>query len=238
MTNQHDYRHYLLDITQSIAKIQKYTGNFDCEQFVNNELIYDSTVFNLQIIGEATLNLPKEIQQKYPEVEWKDLAGLRNLIAHGYYKLKPQIIWNIIQTDLPVLQSQIDKIIELENPNPPLITAPPKSTSKSIYPKQRERAEQIIPIAQRLLKALEDNQLKIPFTIHKIAEIHLDNYQIKLTQSEQTLIIKNQADQILIKSTLIEGKQQLEFANGLEDKELNKWKNIEQSLERQLPKPQ
>ena len=87
MTNQHDYRDYLFDLNRSIAKIQKYTFNLDREQFVNNELIYDSTIFNLQIIGEATLNLPKEILQKYPQINWKDIAGLRNLIAHGYYKL-------------------------------------------------------------------------------------------------------------------------------------------------------
>ncbi len=76
MTNPHDYRDYLLDINRSIAKIQKYTFNLDREQFVNNELIYDSTIFNLQIIGEATLNLPKEILQKYPAINWKDIAGL------------------------------------------------------------------------------------------------------------------------------------------------------------------
>ena len=235
MTNPHDYRDYLLDINRSIAKIQKYTFNLDREQFVNNELIYDSTIFNLQIIGEATLNLPKEILQKYPEINWKDIAGLRNLIAHGYYKLNPQIIWNIVHNDLPILQPQIDKIIARENQNAPPITVPSKSTSKSIYPKQRERAEQIIPIAQLLLQALENNQLNIPFTINNFSEINLQNYQIKLTHSQQTLIIKNQADRLLIKATLIEGQPQLEFANGIEERELNKWKNIAQTLERQSP---
>ena len=66
-------------------------------------------------------------------------------------------------------------------------------------------------------------------------EINLQNYQIKLTHSQQTLIIKNQADHLLIKATLIEGQPQLEFANGIEERELNKWKNIAQTLERQSP---
>ena len=75
-----DYRDYLADIEKSINKIQKYTSNCNQSQFIENELIYDTTVFNLQIIGEASLNIPDPIKenkawkQSLPDAEYQSLA--------------------------------------------------------------------------------------------------------------------------------------------------------------------
>lgn len=223
-----DYRDYLKDIIDSINLIQSSSTNYDYARFINDKVLYSSCLFNLQIIGEATLNIPDRIKEKYPQVEWRDIGGLRNLIAHGYYKLKPKLIWNIVKNELPTFGSQIQKIIELEKSQNTRLT----ETSKSIYPKQRERAEKIIPIVRRLVESLNEQNLEQQLEIKNIKELALQDYQVRFEQNELTLIIKNKADKILIKSTLKDGEERLDFAGGLENKDFDKWQTIEQEFKK------
>ncbi len=102
---------YLTDILQSIRKIERYTTSMSYEQLVNDELTFDAVVHNLQIIGEAVKNIPLEIRDRYPQVEWRKIAGLRDIIAHAYFTIDDQIVWDIVQNKLGSLRQDIEQIL-------------------------------------------------------------------------------------------------------------------------------
>jgi len=79
------YELYLNDIIEAIGRIEEYTVNFSSTEFAENKLVLDAVVRNLEIIGEAVKMLPNEIKKKHPEVEWRKIAGLRDVIAHEYF---------------------------------------------------------------------------------------------------------------------------------------------------------
>lgn len=73
-------------------------------------------ILAIQIIGEATNKIPKDLQNKYPHISWKSIKGMRNLIAHEYFGVNLKIIWNSIQNDLPILKPVIEDILKNLNP--------------------------------------------------------------------------------------------------------------------------
>lgn len=75
-------------------------------------MMVDAVVRNLIIVGEAANNVPDEIQQKYPEIRWRGIVGLRNLAVHEYFERKLPIIWKIISEDLPFTKGQIVSMLE------------------------------------------------------------------------------------------------------------------------------
>ena len=104
-------RLYLSDILASIGKIERYTEGMSYEQLIADELTLDAVVYNLQIIGEAVKNIPLEIRDRYPQVQWRKIAGLRDIIAHAYFTIDDQIVWDIIQNKLLDLHNKIEQII-------------------------------------------------------------------------------------------------------------------------------
>ena len=78
-----DYRAYFRDILEAIRKIKRYTENINFEEFADNELIQDGVVRNLEIIGEAVKNIPEDVKRDNPDVEWRKIAGLRDILIHS-----------------------------------------------------------------------------------------------------------------------------------------------------------
>ncbi len=76
-------------------------------RFSADELVIDGVARNLEIIGEATRQLPEEFRRVHPQIAWTQIAGLRNRIVHDYFGLDLEIIWEIIQHDLPELEKQV-----------------------------------------------------------------------------------------------------------------------------------
>lgn len=106
------YKVYLDDIIESIKRIEKYTKNVSYENFIKNKLLIDGTVRNLEIIGEAVKRIAEDIKKKYPDVEWKKIAGLRDILIHEYSGVNLKIVWDVITNNLPKLKKNIKKIIE------------------------------------------------------------------------------------------------------------------------------
>ncbi|MBI3316462.1 MAG: DUF86 domain-containing protein [Candidatus Omnitrophica bacterium] len=106
-----DYKVYLDDILEAASRIQTYTSSLTREQFSSDLKTLDAVVRNLEIIGEAVKKIPKEIQTKYPSVEWKKIAGLRDILIHEYFGIDTEIIWDVIKNKLPDLAIEIKKIL-------------------------------------------------------------------------------------------------------------------------------
>jgi uncharacterized protein with HEPN domain len=101
---QRAYDAYLNDILESIRKIEKYTKNMTYGDFREDELRQDAVARNLEIIGEAVKKIPDEIKNRKTEIEWKKIAGLRDILAHEYFGINLEIVWDVMENKLPDLK--------------------------------------------------------------------------------------------------------------------------------------
>lgn len=106
-----DYKVYLDDIAESIEKIEEYTQGKSWSDFSNDTELQDAVLRRLEIIGEAVKHIPDEVKGKYPEVEWKKVAGARNIFAHEYFGVKLERVWDTIVNDLSLLKQQAEKLL-------------------------------------------------------------------------------------------------------------------------------
>jgi uncharacterized protein with HEPN domain len=91
------------DLLDAIAKIQRFVSDVDFEAFENDEKLIDAVIHNLTVIGEAVNHVPSEITGRHPEIPWRQMVDLRNFSVHAYWNLRPSVIWDTIQNDLPPL---------------------------------------------------------------------------------------------------------------------------------------
>ena len=105
-----EWRFYLDDMIGFAEKVIIYTDGLDQDSFVASGLNYDATVRNLELIGEAAMNIPDEIRQKYPQIPWRMVVATRNKLIHGYLGIDNDTLWSIIQSDVPALLVQLQKM--------------------------------------------------------------------------------------------------------------------------------
>lgn len=84
-----------------------YTTGQDQAQFVDNEMAYDATLRNLELIGEAATHIPTEIRNAHPEIPWRMVIATRNQLIHGYLGIDDDTVWSIVSDDVPVLHELI-----------------------------------------------------------------------------------------------------------------------------------
>ena len=102
--------HFRLDdINESIDKIERYTRGMDYEAWCEDEKTIDAVIRNLEIIGEAASQLPKEIQDAFGDVPWRMMKGLRNILAHEYFAVDLDILWKTVNDDLPLLKKRLTR---------------------------------------------------------------------------------------------------------------------------------
>ncbi len=109
-------RLYLEDIVSSIDAIDTYIKEITFIEFVNDRKTQSATIRELEIIGEAVSKLSDNIKDKTPEVHWRDIKDLRNLLIHEYFGVDLEIIWDIIKNDIPILRNVIN-ILQTEANN-------------------------------------------------------------------------------------------------------------------------
>jgi len=104
-----DFEVYLYDILQAITKTRNYIAGHTRESFAQDSMRIDAVIRNLEIIGEAAKMIPESIRADYPNVEWKKIAGLRDILAHHYFEVDLDIVWDILQNKLPSLERELSE---------------------------------------------------------------------------------------------------------------------------------
>lgn len=112
-----DYILFLEDILAAIEKIEVYTRNMTYDEFRNDGMMVDAVIRNLEIIGEATKNIPKRIRTKYPELAWKEAAGFRDVLIHDYFGIDIESVWDTLQNNIPGFKEGLKSVLMSEAGN-------------------------------------------------------------------------------------------------------------------------
>jgi uncharacterized protein with HEPN domain len=106
-----DYRLYLDDIIEAIRRIRAFTDRMDFDSFKKDIKTQDAVVRNLKIIGEASGRLPDAVRHAAPEIEWRKVIGIRNILAHGYFGISLPTIWDVVQNKLDDLSDACARLV-------------------------------------------------------------------------------------------------------------------------------
>jgi len=101
---------FIRHILDAIELIEEYLEGVDYEEFLNDRMLQDAVIRELEIIGEATKNLSNEFRDKHPEIPWRQMAGMRDKLIHGYFGVDVNAVWDTAKRDLPVLKKELQKI--------------------------------------------------------------------------------------------------------------------------------
>ena len=110
-TSMRNVQLYLKDINTSIENIQSFIGNMTFEEFKNDDKTSSAVLRKLEIIGEAAKGVSDEIRNKYPEVPWKEMSGMRDRLIHSYFATDYQLVWTTIKERIIQIKPHIEKAL-------------------------------------------------------------------------------------------------------------------------------
>jgi uncharacterized protein with HEPN domain len=101
---------FLGDILEAITRITEYTSEYSWDRFISDRKTQDAVIRNLEIIGEATKRLSSEFRTTHTDIPWREMAALRDRLIHNYFGINTEILWEIVQHDLPAVLPELTKI--------------------------------------------------------------------------------------------------------------------------------
>ncbi|HEY6011387.1 MAG TPA: DUF86 domain-containing protein [Nitrospirota bacterium] len=106
-----DYKLYLTDILAAIESIEQFVAGLEPESFKHDDKTSSAVIRKFEIIGEAAKNVPDAVKQRYPDIPWKEMAGMRDKLIHFYFGVDYDLVWSTIRNRLPQLKLLIRKTI-------------------------------------------------------------------------------------------------------------------------------
>jgi uncharacterized protein with HEPN domain len=111
------YIDFLQDVVDNLEKAERFVEGMDFEIFLEDEKTRYSVICALEIVGEAVKKVPTAVRQRNPQVPWKDMAGMRDRLIHGYFGVDNEIVWKTATEFAPEIRSEIEGILERERSN-------------------------------------------------------------------------------------------------------------------------
>jgi uncharacterized protein with HEPN domain len=105
-----EWRLYVADMRECCARVAEYTDGLSREEFEKTRLVYDATLRNLELIGEAARHVPDDVRATAPDVPWRRVVAVRNILIHGYLGIDNDVIWDIVQNEIGKLLRALEKL--------------------------------------------------------------------------------------------------------------------------------
>jgi uncharacterized protein with HEPN domain len=106
-----DVKVFIEHILESILLIETYTAEISKEEFLKSRQIQDAVMRRLEIIGEATKNIPEDFRKEHPDIPWREIAGMRDILIHEYFGVDLELTWTTVKENLPNLKQKLSRII-------------------------------------------------------------------------------------------------------------------------------
>jgi uncharacterized protein with HEPN domain len=103
---------FLIDMLESIEKVERYTAGLTFDAFEGNDMVLDAVVRNLEIIGEAAGRIPATMREQYTQIEWSRVVGFRNIVIHAYFAVDVEIVWTIATQRLAELKAVLREMLQ------------------------------------------------------------------------------------------------------------------------------
>ena len=107
-----EYKLFLEDMRRACEKVIQFTKGLTLTQFLADEKTSDAAMRNLEIIGEAAKHIADEVRKQYPDINWRKIAGFRDVSIHEYFGIDADVVWDIITKEIPVLRTKLQRIIK------------------------------------------------------------------------------------------------------------------------------